>query len=95
VLVLFNSKFLKEVYDEPTLHDSLAHDPRTELSNLGSSRVLNNPPKLQESLSILNTSRQNRELENIINLLSKFEQDSIMAREVVSDSLLKGQDGPL
>ena len=46
MLVLFNSKFLKEVYDEPYLHDSLMQDPRTELSNQMSSRVLNNPPKM-------------------------------------------------
>ena len=97
--MLFNSQFLKEVYDEPTLHDSILTDPRekNDISINYFSRVLNNPPvqKLKEDPSAqnLNQTRNHRELENIINLLNRFdriEDNSIMTREIISDSLNKG-----
>jgi hypothetical protein len=98
MLVLFNSKFLKEVYDEPTLHGSMML-PREEISINAMSKVFNQPPvnkviNLSQSLAKLDISRNHRELENIINLLSRFdrnEENTIMAREVISDSLFKNK----
>ena len=90
-LILFNSQFLKEVFDEPTMHGSIL-DPRDNISVSTVSRVLNNPLQHRtEGQSVLDASRNFRDLENIIGILSKFEriEDSIMAREVVSDSLFR------
>jgi hypothetical protein len=72
----------------------MVQDPRDSISSHLLTKVLNNPPaRVPQDQSITNNDVSRvKELENIIYLLNRFDrvEDSIMAREVISDSLIKG-----
>lgn len=72
----------------------MVQDPRDSFTSHALTKVLNNPPArgANDQSTTNNDVSRVKELENIIHLLNRFDrvEDSIMAREVISDSLIKG-----